>query len=69
MSKLKSLLEKALRDSINCNKCGAKLNWKKSTQIAEGKKTKKGRLTLRCHKCGNIIGYTFNDVDDFFDRL
>ena len=63
------MLEKALRESINCKKCGVKLNWKKSIAIAETKKTKKGRLTIRYYKCGNIIGYSFKNVDDFFDTL
>jgi len=57
-------LAKSLKDSVICNKCGIKLNWKKSQAIAETKKTKKARLTLRCHNCGNIIGYMMKNPGD-----
>ena len=58
MSKLSKELDQALKDSLICNKCGIRLNWKKSQEMASSKKDKRGYTTLRCHKCGNIIGYT-----------
>jgi len=49
----KEKLDKALKDSIWCSKCKAKLKWEKSIAEAE----LNGKNKVRCHKCNNIIGY------------